>query len=110
MEGLLRRLHAEAARRVGEAYAPKSRGPLNTALRALADFSEQCPGRVLFVEKGYDGGRSAGAWNEWTFILFAVWFQTCMHNIKIVEADSLLTRVCFHRECMCFFLCIRMSF
>lgn len=73
MEGLLRRLHAEAARRVGEAYAPKSRGPLNTALRALADFSEQCPGRVLFVEKGYDGGRSAGAWNEWTFILFAVW-------------------------------------
>lgn len=73
VEGLLQRLHGEAARRVGEAYAPKLRGPLNTALRALADFAEKCPDRELFVEKGVGGDRSAGAWNEWTFILFAVW-------------------------------------
>lgn len=73
MDGLLRRLHAEAARRVGEAYAPKSRGPLNTALRALAEFAEQCPERELFREKGVGGDRHAGAWNEWTFVLFAVW-------------------------------------
>lgn len=73
MEGLLQRLNADAAARVGEAYAPKSRGPLNTALRALADFAGQCPERDLFKEKGVEGDRSAGAWNEWTFILFAVW-------------------------------------
>ena len=54
------------------AYAPKSRGPLNTALRALARFSRECPERVLFKEPAFPGDREASAWNEWSFILLAV--------------------------------------
>lgn len=47
----MQRLHAEAAKRVGEAYAPKSRGPLNTASRATADFAEQCARGICSKKK-----------------------------------------------------------
>lgn len=48
MRGLLQRLHSQAAERLSRAFAPRSRGPLSSALKALAAFAEQCPERVLF--------------------------------------------------------------
>lgn len=71
MKGFMQRLHAEAIKRVGGAYAPKSRGPLNTGLRATADFAEQSAERDLFKEKGARGDGGAGS--ELTCILFAGW-------------------------------------
>lgn len=57
------------------AYAPKSKGPLNSALRAFAEFAECTPGRELFVtpQTRRDWSEWAiHAWNEWTLILWAV--------------------------------------
>lgn len=92
MRGLLQRLAAEAARQVGEAYAPGSRGPVRTALRALAGFAEQCPERELFKERrhGEEGG-FASAWNEWTFVLFSVWLSSRISRKtkKPVTADTI---------------------
>ena len=76
MDGLLRRLHDQAARRLSVAFAPRSRGPLNTALRAFAAFAEHCPERVLFKSPEGTARSEAAAWNEWTFILFAVYMDT----------------------------------
>lgn len=71
--GLLARLHAEAAERLQRAYAPKSQGPLQSALAALARFAEACPERILFKRPAFLGDQAAAAYNEWTLILLA-WF------------------------------------
>ena len=75
MQGLLRRLHASAASRLSAAYAPRSRGPLSSALRALAAFAAKCPERVLFKSPASTSKEEAAAWNEWTFILFAMYME-----------------------------------
>lgn len=73
MAGLLSRLHAEASERMQNVYAPKSKDSLNTALRSFARFAAQSPDRELFREKGVVSERQAGAWNEGTLILYAMW-------------------------------------
>lgn len=67
----LHRLHEEAAERIARAYAPKSKGPLNTALRHFARFAASCQERTLFKSPRQAGDPEVAAWNEWTFILFA---------------------------------------
>ena len=52
-----------------QAFAPRSQGPLNTALRHLARFARTCPTRTLFYNP--DESKSYSAHNEWTLILFA---------------------------------------
>lgn len=52
-------------------FAPRSKGPLNSALQAFARFAAACPERTLFQQSMRQGDRSSAAWNEWTFILFA---------------------------------------
>lgn len=76
VHGLLRRLHERAAYQLGRAFAPKSRGPLSAALRAFAAFAEKCPERVLFKSPEGSSKSEAGAWNEWTFVLFAVYMSS----------------------------------
>jgi len=64
-------LHAEVSERLREAYAPKSKGPLATALRSLASFAESCPDRELLRRPRFAGDPEAAAHNEWTLILWA---------------------------------------
>jgi hypothetical protein len=72
---LLDTLHNEASERLKTAYAPKSQGPLGSALSALARFAAACPERELFIKPEYYGDISASSHNEWTFIL-VVWWLT----------------------------------
>ena len=60
--------------RLREAYAPKSKGPLATALRALARFSDACPDRELLRRPRFAGDPEASAHNEWSLILWA-WYM-----------------------------------
>lgn len=76
VRGLLRRLHERAARQLSGAFAPRSRGPLSTALRAFASFANRCPERVLFKSPEGSSRSEASAWNEWTFILFAMYLSS----------------------------------
>ena len=71
---MLQRLHREASERLKTAYAPKSQGPLNSALRSLARFSDACPERELFLRPAVKGDLDVQAYNEWTFILYA-WYM-----------------------------------
>ena len=73
MPGLLARLDAAARERLKSAYAPKSQGPLGSALSLLARFADSCPERDLFVRPLFRGDIEASAHNEWTLILI-VWF------------------------------------
>lgn len=75
VHGLLRRLHDRAAARLGAAFAPRSRGPLSSALHALAAFAARCPEHVLFKSPECVSRGEAAAWNEWTFVLFAMYMQ-----------------------------------
>ena len=95
MAGLLRKLHAEAATRMERVYAPKSKDSLNTALRSFARFAAQCPARELFKEKGAVSERQAGAWNEWTFILYAMWLvsQASKQTKRPVRARTIETYI-----------------
>ncbi|KAL1500528.1 hypothetical protein AB1Y20_013184 [Prymnesium parvum] len=70
-DGLLHRLHADAIARLRVAFAPGSKGELNTVLRAFNEFARACPQRHLFHAPRYRGDSAATAWNEWTLILFA---------------------------------------
>lgn len=80
MTGLLRNLHDAAASRLSVACAPKSRGPLSSAIQAFSRsrFAESCPERALFKSPhGVPQGQGeAAAWNEWTFVLLAVFLET----------------------------------
>lgn len=76
MPGLLQRLSGEAAERLRSAYAPRSQGPLNTALRALGQFARACPERELFIEPQGEYDRHSSAHNEWTFILLATFLAS----------------------------------
>ena len=73
---LLQRLHDEATGRLRHAYAPRSQGPLASALRAFARFAEACPQRDLLREPRVVGDWAAAAHNEWTLILFASYLSS----------------------------------
>lgn len=70
---LLSKLEADVAVRLKQAYAPKSQGPLGSALAAFGRFAAACPSRELFRRPAFRGDLSVSAHNEWTMILFA-WF------------------------------------
>lgn len=74
--GLLSRLHNQAAQALHAAFAPHSRGSLTSAIKAFARFSNACPHRDLFKAPKVLGDQQASAWNEWTFILFATYLNT----------------------------------
>ena len=59
-----------------KAYAPKSQGPLGSALNALARFAAACPARTLFLMPTLIGDVRVSAHNEWTLILFAWYLLT----------------------------------
>lgn len=89
MKGLLRRLDERAARRLGQAYAPKSRPALNSALRAFARFSAACPERTLFRTRTREHDPAISAWNEWTFVLFAMYMaETPSSKTKALVATK----------------------
>lgn len=69
VHGLLSRLHESVAERLGRAYAPRSKGPLQSAVRMLARFARAVPERELFRPSRFNGDREASSHNEWTFIL-----------------------------------------
>lgn len=73
MRDLLGVLHAAAGERLGRAYAPKSKGPLQAAIRALAKFAKVVPRRQLFVASRFVNDKAASVHNEWTLILLVEW-------------------------------------
>lgn len=80
VNGLLIRLHNEAATALDAAFAPRSRGPLTSAIRAFARFAAACPQRELFLQSRTIGDSKSSAWNEWTFILFATYLNSTPSN------------------------------
>lgn len=88
---LLERLNAEAAGRLQIAYAPRSRGPLASALRAFEKFATACPGRELFKEPRALGDRAAAKHNEWTLILYATFLAstTSERTRKVVATKTI---------------------
>ena len=68
---LFDRLDAEVRQEMIQAYAPRSHGPLGTALRSLARFAATVPNRELFKSPHVRGDVRAEAHNEWTLVLFA---------------------------------------
>lgn len=72
----MKRLHARATDRLERAYAPRSRGPLASALRAFSSFAAACPRRELFRAPQVLGDRWAAAHNEWTLVLFATFLSS----------------------------------
>jgi len=90
---MLKRLNQQAAEALRTAFAPKSRGPLNSALRALARFAAACPERTLFKEPASGESKAASAHNEWTFVLFAMYMRNATSkktkrpvSVKTVES------------------------
>ena len=52
------------------AFAPKSKGPLESALRALARFADAYPALKMFESTLGRNGDRQKVRNEWIFILF----------------------------------------
>ena len=74
MKDLTTRLEECAREKLTRAFAPKSKGVLQSALVAFAAFAAQCPDRVLFYTPSNGEGmneHALRAHNEWTLILFA---------------------------------------
>ena len=53
------------------AYAPRSKGPLGTAVRSLAHFAKVIPNHALFKRPRVRGELEVEAHNEWTLCLWA---------------------------------------
>lgn len=73
---MLQRLHVAAADKIEKAFAPGSRGALGSVLQAFARFAMACPERVLSKSARYTGDGEHAAWNEWTFVLMAVYLHS----------------------------------
>ena len=68
---LFDRLDAEVSTELAQAYAPRSSGPLGTAVRSLAAFARRVPNRVLFKLPRFRGDLRVEGHNEWTLCLWA---------------------------------------
>ena len=79
VEGLLERLNADVSTRLMTAYAPNSKGPLQSAISAFARFAAACPDRDLFIRPRFNGDLASSAHNEWTLMLFA-WYLTSVES------------------------------
>ena len=95
MPGLLQRLHDGASQRLKFAYAPKSQGPLGSALAAMARFADGCPERELFRRPAAFGDLDVAAHNEWTLILYVQFLlsQPSPTTGKPVAVDTARTYV-----------------
>ena len=69
---MLDRLDAQLRERLRTAFAPRSSGPLNTAVRSFAEFARKVPTRQLFKRPAFVGDLGVLAHNEWTLCLWAV--------------------------------------
>lgn len=89
-------MHEGVAQELRKVYAPKSKGPLQSALNKLAEFAEACPDRVLFVSPKFSGDLEAAAHNEWTLILL-VWYmvqvesQSTGKTVKVKTIQSYIS-------------------
>ena len=72
---MLAELQGAARERLELAYAPKSKGPLRSALRKFGQFSRAVPSRQLFMVASVAGDKWASIHNKWTFILFIEWLM-----------------------------------
>ena len=68
---LFERLDAGVKAELAASYAPKSSGPLGTAVRSLARFAKKVPSRELFLQPRVRGDLHVEAHNEWTLLLWA---------------------------------------
>ena len=68
---LFERLDADVRSELATAYAPRSKGPLGTAVRSLARFAKCVPRRQLFKRPRVRGDLAVEAYNEWTLLLWA---------------------------------------
>ena len=94
---MLPRVEAEARKRLARAFAPRSKGVLQSALRAFARFATATPGRTLFHTPATMRGDvyEMRAWNEWTLILFATYLgiTPSRKTGKPVSANSISSYV-----------------
>ena len=61
---------------MASAYAPKSKGPLGTAIRSLARFARVVPRRTLFKRPRVRGELEVEAHNEWTVCMWMRYLAT----------------------------------
>ena len=77
------------------AFAPRSAGPLGTAMRCLARFARVTPSRELFLPLRFRGDLEREAWNEWTIML---WVHHLSQTVstktkKYLKVGSIETRI-----------------
>ena len=67
---MLHRLDAQLREKLAIAYAPRSKGPLSTAVRKFFRFAASVQTRELFRRPTVAGDLEAQAHNEWTLCLY----------------------------------------
>ena len=92
---LFNRLDAEVRNELASAYAPRSKGPLGTAVRSLARFAKCVPNRQLFKRPRVRGDLSVEAHNEWTLLLWAQWLASAVSvkTGRYLKAQSIEQRI-----------------
>lgn len=80
---------------MARAYAPKSKGPLQSAIRLLARFAKAVPGRELFKQSRWEGDREAAVWNEWTLVLLVEYMLATpsKKTRRVLKTDSIETYI-----------------
>ena len=82
------------------AFAPRSAGPLGTAMRSLGHFAKATPNRELFLPLRFRGDLEREAWNEWTILLW-VRFLARTKSTKTkryLKVGSIETRISLGRQ------------
>ena len=79
---------------MSRAYAPKSKGLLQSSIRLLARFASAVP-RVPFKASRWQGDREASVWNEWSLVLFVEYCLTTpsAKTKRLLQAGSIETYV-----------------
>ena len=92
---MLGRLDAELRERLRVAFAPRSSGPLNSAVRSFAKFARRVPSRVLFRRPAFVGDLEVLAHNEWTLCLWAVALagEISGKTRKLLKANTIAQRI-----------------
>jgi hypothetical protein len=92
---MLDRLDAKLRERLLTAYAPRSTGPLGTAVRSFALFALSVPSRELFRRPRFAGDTEAEAHNEWTLCLWALWLEmfTSAKTKQRLKASTIEQRI-----------------
>lgn len=105
LEESLRRLEEGARERMLAAFAPKSKGAVQSVIRAFARFADCYPTLELFraVEEGRGRG-AASAHNEWVLILFIHYLSaaTSRKTKKPLSAKSIRSYVSLLKSTLSF--------